>query len=224
MSNQGKVYLVGAGVGEIAYLTLRAKELISEADVIVYDALVNADSLSLAPRESIKIFVGKRGGRVSTPQVEINQLLVTYCQQGKQVVRLKSGDPLVFGRAAEEVKALKIANCEFELVPGISSVLAAPLIAGIPLTDKEASKCFVTLSAHQPENLDWQALAAIDTLVILMGTTAIPKIITHLVSAGRSPQEPIAIIHNCSQPGQRIFLGTLTDIVKKPRGSIFPRL
>ena len=145
-------------------------------------------------------------------------MLVTYCQQGKQVVRLKSGDPLIFGRAAEEVKALKIANCEFELVPGISSVLAAPLIAGIPLTDKEASRCFVTLSAHQPENLDWQALAAIDTLVILMGTTALPKIISHLVTAGRSPQEPIAIIHNCSQPGQRIFLGTLTDIVKKTEG------
>ncbi len=218
MSKQGKVYLVGAGVGELAYLTLRAKELLSQADVIVYDALVNSDLLSLAPSHSIKIFVGKRGGKISTPQSEINHLLVTHSQQGKIVVRLKSGDPLVFGRAAEEVKALKAANCQFEFVPGISSVLAAPLVAGIPLTDKDASSCFVTLSAHQPEKLNWQALALIDTLVILMGTIALPKIIAYLIEAGRSPQEKIAIIHNCSQPGQSIFLGTLTDIVKKTEG------
>lgn len=218
MSEQGKVYLVGAGVGNLAYLTLRAKELLSLADVIVYDALVNKDLLSLASRDSLKILVGKRGGKKSTPQSEINQLLVAHCQGGKQVVRLKSGDPLIFGRAVEEIKALNIAHCQFELVPGISSVLAAPLIAGIPLTDKDVSKCFVALSAHQPENLNWQALAAIDTLVILMGTIALPQIITYLIEAGRSPQEHIVIIHNCSQPGQRIFSGILTDIVKKTEG------
>jgi len=218
MSEQGKVYLVGAGVGELAYLTLKAKDLLSQADIVIYDALVSTDLLSLAPRDSIKILVGKRGGKISTPQVQINNLLVAHCHQGKQVVRLKSGDPFIFGRAVEEVNALKNANCQFELVPGISSVLAAPLIAGIPLTDKDVSSCFVTLSAHQPEKLNWQALALIDTLVILMGTTALPQITTYLIKAGRSPQESIAIIHNCSQPGQRIFLGTLTDIVKKTEG------
>lgn len=215
---KGKVYLVGAGVGDIAYLTVRAKELLSTTEVLIYDALVGDDLLELVPEDCLKLDVGKRGGKVSTPQEKINQLLVAYCCQGKQVVRLKSGDPLIFGRAMEEIKALQKADCDFELVPGISSVLAAPLLAGIPLTDKSLSSCFAVFTGHQPDSLNWHALANIDTLAILMGTRSLPTIINNLINAGRSPDEAIAIIHNCSQPGQKIFSGTLTDIVKKTEG------
>lgn len=218
INKKGKVYLVGAGVGNIAYLTVRAKELLSVAEVLIYDALVGDEILDLVPESCLKLDVGKRGGKVSTPQDKIDRLLVAYCCQGKQVVRLKSGDPLIFGRAMEEIQALEAANCDFELVPGISSVLAAPLLAGIPLTDKHLSSCFAVFTGHQPDSLNWDALADIDTLVILMGTRSLSTIINNLISVGKSPNEAIAIIHNCSQPGQKVFRGTLTDIVKKTEG------
>jgi uroporphyrinogen III methyltransferase / synthase len=214
-SNQGKVYLVGAGIGNVAYLTVKAWQLLSTAEVLIYDALVGDELLNLVPKTCLKLDVGKRGGKVSTSQDRINQLLVAYCTQGKQVVRLKSGDPLIFGRAMEEIQALVAANCNFELVPGISSALAAPLLAGIPLTDKHLSNCFAVLTGHQPDSLNWQALAGIDTLVILMGTRSLTAIIDRLITAGRKSDEAIAIIHDCSQSGEKIFVGTLTDIVKK---------
>ena len=166
---KGKVYLVGAGVGDERYLTIRGRELLTQAEVLIYDALVDQNLVRLVPLNCIQICVGKRGGKVSTPQAEINQLLINYCCQGKQVVRLKSGDPFVFGRANEEIAALEAADYDFELIPGISSTLAAPLLAGIPLTDKYLSRGYMVLSGHQPEHFDWSALAKIDTLVILMG-------------------------------------------------------
>jgi uroporphyrinogen III methyltransferase/synthase len=218
MNKKGKVYLVGAGVGNVAYLTVKAKELLSVAEVLIYDALVGDEILDLVPEDCLKLDVGKRGGKVSTPQDKIDRALVTYCCQGKRVVRLKSGDPLIFGRAMEEIKALQAARCDFELVPGISSVLAAPLLAGIPLTDKHLSSCFAVFTGHQPDSLNWDALAGIDTLVILMGTRSLSTIINNLINVGRSPDEAIAIVHNCSQPGQKVFRGTLTDIVKKTEG------
>ncbi len=218
MTEKGKVYLVGAGVGDIAYLTVRARELLSAAEVLIYDALVDQQILDLVSSECLKLEVGKRGGKASTPQNRINQLLVAYCLQGKQVVRLKSGDPLIFGRAIEEISALQTASCNFELVPGISSVLAAPLLANIPLTDRELSSCFAVCSGHQPGLLNWQALAAIDTLVIVMGTRTLPEIVNSLLQAGKNPHESVAIIRNCSQMEQEIFWGTLTDIVKNTEG------
>ncbi len=218
MQNKGKVYLVGAGVGDRAYLTLRAHQLLSRAEVLIYDSLVDLQLLDLVPDDCLKLNVGKRGGKVSTPQDKINQLLVAYCCQGKQVVRLKSGDPLIFGRSRDEITALDRANCNYELIPGISSALAAPLLAGIPLTDRDLSSCFAVCSGHQIEMLNWQALAKIDTLVILMGTRSLPEIVTKLIAQGRDSAEPIAIIRNCSQIGQKIFWGTLTDIVKKTEG------
>ena len=218
MENQGKVYLVGAGTGNADYLTLKGKQLLAHAEVLIYDALVDAQLLDLTPSNSLKLNVGKRGGAASTPQAKINQLLVAYCLQGKQVVRLKSGDPLIFGRATPEIATLQQAGCNFELVPGISSVLAAPLLAGIPLTDKDLSRCFAVMSGHQPEQLDWEALAKIDTLVILMGGRSLPIIRQNLLDCGRSKAEPIAIIRNCSRPEQQVFQGTLTDIVNKTEG------
>ncbi|MGK7892577.1 MAG: uroporphyrinogen-III C-methyltransferase [Xenococcus sp. (in: cyanobacteria)] len=218
MQNKGKVYLVGAGVGAKAYLTLRAAELLSRAEILIYDALVDLQLLDLVPDDCLKLHVGKRGGKVSTSQDKINQLLVAYCCQGKQVVRLKSGDPLIFGRSRAEITALQKANCNFELVPGISSALAAPLLAGIPLTDRDLSSCFAVCSGHDIKLLDWQSLAQIDTLVILMGTRSLPEILSKLIAQGRDPDESIAIIRNCSQIEQEIFWGTLTDIVKTTQG------
>jgi uroporphyrinogen III methyltransferase/synthase len=214
-NKQGKVYLIGAGPGDISYLTLKAKEILSQTEILIYDALVEPQLLALVPAECLKIDVGKRGERKNTPQSKINQLLTSYCLQGKQVARLKSGDPLVFGRLSPEIEALKAAKCDFELIPGISSALAAPLLAGIPLTDKIDSSCFAVLTGHNPELLDWQALARIDTLVILMGGKTLPLIVQKLQENGRSPSWPMAIIRNCGRENQRIWLGTLADIVEK---------
>jgi len=212
---KGKVYLVGAGVGNEDYLTVKGQTLLQEADVVVYDALVDRSLLKLVPLNCVHVCVGKRGGKASTPQAEIDRLLVDYCLQGRQIVRLKSGDPFVFGRANEEIAALQQANCDYELIPGISSTLAAPLMAGIPLTDKYLSRGYVVLSGHQPEILDWEALARIDTLVILMGGRSLPQIIKSLIASGRSPNEPIAIVRDCGRSQQQIFWGTLADILEQ---------
>ena len=211
---QGKVYLVGAGIGSEEYLTVRARRLLSVAEVLIYDALVDEALLKLVSTDCLPICVGKRGGKASTPQAEINRLLVAYCLQGKQIVRLKSGDPLIFGRAIEEIAALREAGCSFELVPGISSTLAAPLLAGIPLTDKNLSRCFAVVSGHQPEQLDWSALSGIDTLVILMGGRSLSQITQNLMAQGQSPDEPVAIVRHCGRPQQQVFWGTLADIVE----------
>jgi uroporphyrinogen III methyltransferase/synthase len=214
----GKVYLVGAGPGDVEYLTVRGQQLLTQAEVLVYDALVDAQLLQLVPPNCLKLDVGKRGGKPSTPQAEINQLLLAQCQLGKQVVRLKSGDPFIFGRSTSEIQALIAASCPFEVVPGISSALAAPLLAGIPLTDPVMSRCFAVVTAHEPAELDWQALARIDTLAILMGGRHLGEIVYQLQRYGRSHQTPIAIIQSCGRPQQQVWLGTLADIVKQTAG------
>ena len=219
----GIVYLVGAGVGKEEYLTVKAKQLLNVAEVLIYDALVDEELLDLATDDCLQLCVGKRGGQPSTPQEKINQLLVAYCLQGKRVVRLKSGDPFIFGRANEEIAALQEANCNFELIPGISSALAAPLLAGIPLTDKYLSRSFAVISGHQPEQLDWSALARIDTLVILMGGRSLATTIENLIANGRSPDLPVAIVRNCGRIDREVYRGTLSDIVESIAGiSISP--
>ncbi len=218
VSTIGKVYLVGAGIGDIGYLTVRSHQILASADTVVYDALISLELLDLVPTNCQKIDVGKRGGQPSTPQAEINQLLVTECQLGKQVVRLKSGDPFIFGRSASEIQALVAAGCHFEVIPGISSALAAPLLAGIPLTDPVLSRCFAVVTAHQPNDLNWEALAGIDTLVILMGGRNLKTIITHLHRHGRSLQTPVAIIHRAGSPQQQIWEGNLGNIPEKTAG------
>jgi uroporphyrinogen III methyltransferase/synthase len=214
----GKVYLVGAGPGNIEYLTIRAQQLLEQAEVLIYDALVDERLLTLVPPNCIKFDMGKRGGRPSAPQSEINQLMVEQCRQGKQVVRLKSGDPFIFGRATSEILSLQEANCPFEVVPGISSALAAPLLAGIPLTDTVLSRGFAVVSAHEPEELDWEALARLETLVILMGTRHLGEIVKQLQRHKRSPASPIAVIRACGRPEQQVWIGTLKDIVQQTTG------
>ncbi|MFB8791950.1 MAG: uroporphyrinogen-III C-methyltransferase [Potamolinea sp.] len=215
----GKVYLVGAGLGTVAYLTVRAQQLLTQAEVLVYDALVeDSELLQLISSDCLKFDVGKRGGKPSTPQAEINHLLVEQCQQRKQVVRLKSGDPFIFGRSSSEIQALLAAGCPFEVVPGISSALAAPLLAGIPLTDPVMSRGFAVVTAHEPDALDWETLARMETLVILMGGRHLGEIVYQLQRHSCSSQTPIAIIRWAGYPQQQIWTGTLADIVKKTAG------
>ncbi|MGA7935997.1 MAG: uroporphyrinogen-III C-methyltransferase [Kovacikia sp.] len=209
----GKVYLVGSGPGSGAYLTVRAYQLLAQAEVLVYDALVDAELLSLVPERCLKLDVGKRGGEPSMPQTEINRLLIEHCQQGQQVVRLKSGDPFIFGRAQTEIQALKAACCAYEVLPGLSSALVAPLLAGIPLTDPALSRCFAVFTAHDPDALDWEVLARMDTLVILMGGRQLPEIVHQLLHHGRSPRTRIAIIRWAGRPHQQVWESTLIDIV-----------
>ncbi len=218
MLNMGKVYLIGAGIGTIAYLTVRGKQILTQAEVLIYDALVDSQLLNLVPSNCLLINVGKRGGLPSFSQAEINQLLVIYALENKRVIRLKSGDPFIFGRANSEIQALQENNCSFEVIPGISSAIAAPLLVGIPLTDKELSQYFVVLTGHEPEKLNWLALAQIDTLVILMGGKHLSQIISFLLQNTRSPQTPIAIIKNSGRPNQQLWIGTLSDILEKIHG------
>ncbi|MEM9543219.1 MAG: uroporphyrinogen-III C-methyltransferase [Cyanobacteria bacterium P01_E01_bin.42] len=216
--SRGKVYLLGAGVGNLDSLTLKGDRLLRSAEVLIYDALIDDRLLLRVSPDCLKLEVGKRGGKPSTSQAEINRLLIAYCSQGKRVVRLKSGDPLIFGRAREEVEGLQNAGCDFEIVAGISSALMAPLLAGIPLTDKDLSCCFTILTAHQPEIFDWEALAKIDTLVILMGGRNLGRIVEYLEKNGRSPSHPIAIIRNAGSLDQQVWRGTLGNIQEQTRG------
>ena len=215
----GKVYLLGAGPGSVAYLTVRGYQLLTRAEVVVYDALVDGELLALVPETCETVLVGKRGGQPSMPQAAIDRQLVAYCQQGRQVVRLKSGDPFIFGRTTSEIQALKLAGCDFEVIPGISSALAAPLLAGIPLTDPVLSRCFAVLSAHEPLALDWPTLARLETLVILMGGQHLPLIVEQLQRYGKSSQTPIALIRWAGHPQAQIWSGTLTTILSETAGA-----
>jgi uroporphyrinogen III methyltransferase/synthase len=215
MGQTGRVFLVGSGTGTIAHLTVQAQQLLATAEVLLYDALAEGELLRLVPATCLKLEVGKRGGQPSLPQAEINRLMVEHCQQGQRVVRLKSGDPFIFGRSQAEIQALQAANCDFEVVPGLSSALVAPLLVGIPLTDPAFSRCFAVLSAHDPAAIDWQTIARLETLVILMGGQALPEIVQRLQQAGKSAQTPIAIVRWAGRPEQQFWEGTLADILRK---------
>jgi uroporphyrinogen III methyltransferase/synthase len=211
----GFVSIVGAGPGLPDYLTLQGRSRLERAEAIVYDALVSPELLELAPENCQRINVGKRGGQPSLKQSEIDRLLVDLCQQRLRVVRLKSGDPFIFGRTTSEIQALKAAGCGFEVIPGISSALAGPLLASIPLTDPVLSRSFAVVSAHEPDALNWQALAGIDTLVVLMGTQQLSVVVEQLLTHGRSPQTPVAIIRWAGHPQQQVWVSTLEAVVRQ---------
>ncbi len=214
----GTVYIVGAGPGRVDYLTLRGCRLLQQADCLVHDALVDPELLKLLPPACNIFDMGKRGGRPSPPQGEIDQLLVRLSQAGQQVVRLKSGDPFIFGRTASEIQALKEAGCPFEVVPGISSALAAPLLAGIPLTDPVWSHGFGVVTAHNPDLLDWPSLARLQTLVVLMGSQHLDEIIHRLQHNGCRSDMPVAIIRWGGHDQQQVWEGTLLSIRQVVRG------
>ena len=212
----GRVHLVGAGPGDPALLTLRAVELIARADVILHDRLIPPGILDATRAELV--YVGKQGGGPQMPQAEIDRLLVHYGTGGRTVVRLKGGDPFVFGRGGEEALALREAGIPFEVVPGVTAGIAASAYAGIPVTHRELSSAVAFVTGHEdpakPETaLDWPALAAFPgTLVFYMGVRSLPRIAEQLVAGGRSASEPVAVIERGTLPGQRTLLATLGDV------------
>jgi uroporphyrinogen III methyltransferase / synthase len=213
--SKGTVHILGAGPGSDLFLTVAGQALLSTADVVLYDALIDPKLLRLAPKTCIHLYVGKRGQESSTSQTDINQLLVSHCQQGKQVIRLKSGDPAIFGRVASEVQALQAAHCEVLVWPGLSSALSAPLLAGIPLTDPGLSNSITIASAHDPTSLDWEFLARSESLVVLMGGQSLQTIIQRLQQSGKPAETPIAIIRWGGWTQQQVWTATLATILDK---------
>lgn len=212
----GKVYLVGAGPGDPGLLTIKALEVLRIADVVVYDYLVNPDLLINLKDDAERIFVGKVGGGTQTPQSTINEILVQRAKEGKLVVRLKGGDPFLFGRGAEEALALKAVGVSFEIVPGVSAALAVPAYAGIPLTHRGLSSSIAILTGANAgagklaEDL-FNAREA-ETIVILMGIAHLPEITAQLVTLGRTLATPVAVIRWGTYSSQQIVTGTLETI------------
>lgn len=221
---QGRVCLVGAGPGDPGLLTVRALERLREAEVVVYDRLVNHAILDEAPPEALRIFAGKGVGSHCLAQAAIHALLVHHAALGRLVVRLKGGDPFVFGRGGEEALALAAAGIPFEVVPGISSAIAVPAYAGIPVTHRGVAASFAVLTGHEDVSkdrsaVDWSRLAtAVDTLVVLMAVATFPGIVRTLLAHGRPPETPVALIRWGTTEAQDVRVGTLADIVVRVRG------
>lgn len=221
----GKVYLTGAGPGDPDLLTVKALRLIRQADVILYDYLVNDEILHEAKNEALLVYVGKRENHHTIGQEKINVLLVEYALSYSKVVRLKGGDPLVFGRGAEEALHLLKHGISFEIVPGISSAIAVPAYAGIPLTHRGINTSFRVISGHQNSachtetnySFDAGILRENETLVILMGFCRLDEIIASLHNNGVSPLTPCAIIENGTMPNQKRIVATLDTIVEASR-------
>lgn len=212
---QGIVYLVGAGPGDPKLITVRGAEVLGVADVVVYDRLASPALLDLAHSSAERIYAGKEPGRSAMPQTEIDELLVDRALRGETVVRLKGGDPFVFGRGGEEMLACAEAGVSFEVVPGITSAIAAPALAGIPLTHRGVAQSFavVTGSTAHGDEVDLASVAtSTDTLVVLMAAGKLAAICAELVAAGRPSTEPAAIIQWAGTPEQRTIGGTLDDL------------
>jgi uroporphyrin-III C-methyltransferase len=201
------VHLVGAGPGDAGLLTVRGAELLRSADVVLYDSLAEASLLDLAPPSAERVFVGKRPG-APMPQEEINDLLIRHGRAHRTVVRLKGGDPFVFGRGGEEALALIEAGVPFEVVPGVTSAVAVPAYAGVPVTHRGLSTSFTVVTGHSRHEVDaeinWEALAATaDTLVVLMGVAHRAEIAVRLLAAGLAAETPVAAIQWGTRPEQR---------------------
>ncbi|MDR7523769.1 MAG: uroporphyrinogen-III C-methyltransferase [Armatimonadota bacterium] len=214
----GKVFLVGAGPGDPGLITVRGLAVLRQADVVVYDRLVHPALLEEAPPAARRIFAGKPTGRHALPQETINAILIAHARRGRRVVRLKGGDPFVFGRGGEEAEALAGAGIPFEVVPGVTSAVAVPACAGIPLTYRGLSSSFAVVTGHEAEDkdgpaVDWAALAAaVDTLVVLMGARSLPRIARALVRHGRAPDTPVAVVRWGTTEAQTTVTGTLGEM------------
>ena len=212
----GDVALVGAGPGDAGLLTLRGLQLIQLADVVLYDHLVSPEVLELVRRDAEKICVGKRASAHSLPQGEINRLLFTLASSGKRVVRLKGGDPFIFGRGGEEVQYLAKAGVPFQIVPGITAAAGVTAYAGIPLTHRDYAQSVLFITGHcrpDGEALDWSTLArGRQTLAIYMGTVKAAEISQQLIAHGRAPDTPVAVISRGTRPDQSVNIGTLAQL------------
>ena len=221
----GKVYLVGAGPGDPGLITVRGQYLLERAEVVVYDYLASRRLLKLIPKEAQLVYAGKRGGvkHVHT-QDEINKMLVDFALEGKTVIRLKGGDPFIFGRGGEELETLAAEGIPFEVVPGVTSATAAATYAGIPITHRDYTATVAFITGHEDptkadSNIDWSKIATgIGTIVVYMGIKNLPVIVRNLIDNGRSPDTPVAVVRWASTPEQRSVVGTLAtiaDIVKR---------
>ncbi len=212
----GRVYLVGAGPGDPDLLTLRAARLLAQADIVVHDHLVSADVLDLIGPRARLIYAGKENRHHTMEQDEINALLVRLAREGRQVIRLKGGDPFVFGRGGEELQALAEAGVSFEVVPGITAACGVSSYAGIPLTHRDHAQACVFVTGHLKDggsDIDWSALARPrQTVVIYMGLSALPEICEHLVAHGLSPDWPAAVVQQGTTLDQRVVSGTLETL------------
>src|SRR5436305_248991 len=217
---RGKVYLVGAGPDDPDLMTCKGLRCLREADVVLYDRLVNAALLAEAHAGATLVFVGKGPNRHTLPQKDINMLLITYAQQGNVVVRLKGGDPFIFGRGGEEAQALAEVGIPFEIVPGVSSAVAVPAYAGIPVTHRDYASSFTIVTGHEGMTHDsppvnWEALAALGgTIVVLMGVKGLPHFTERLIAGGLDPATPAAVIEQGTTQQQRTVTGTLATIAE----------
>jgi uroporphyrin-III C-methyltransferase/precorrin-2 dehydrogenase/sirohydrochlorin ferrochelatase len=219
---KGFVSLVGAGPGDPELWTVRAAKRVAEADLVLYDALVDADALRRLTRAQC-FCVGKRAGRASVEQETIDKLMIRAARQGKRVVRLKGGDPFVFGRGAEEAIALALAGVAFEIVPGVTTAVAAPELAGIPVTHRGVASAFLVLSGHTGDRLDetLRSVAANSvTIVVMMGLSARAEIASRLIAAGWLPETPAAIVCGAATQNEWTWTGVLKDLeaAAPPRG------
>jgi uroporphyrinogen III methyltransferase/synthase len=221
----GTVYLVGAGPGDPGLLTRHGADALARADVVVYDRLADNSMLGLAPSDAELIYVGKQAAVHAVPQWRINELLAEHALEGKCVVRLKGGDPFVFGRGAEEATHLRERGVPFIVVPGVSSSVAAPAYAGIPVTDRRYASSFAVITGHEDPTkphtrLDWAGIArGAYTLVFLMALTNLKAVAERLVAEGRAAETPAAVIERGTTPGQRVITGTLADIEARVRSA-----
>ncbi|MBW2107587.1 MAG: uroporphyrinogen-III C-methyltransferase [Deltaproteobacteria bacterium] len=219
--SSGKVYLVGAGPGDPDLITVKGKRCLQQADVVIYDHLASASLLRHVKPNAKTIYVGKRQGAHTLPQEEMNKLLVREAKNGRMVVRLKGGHPFIFGRGGEEAEALAAEHIPFEVVPGITSAVAAPSHAGIPLTHRRYAASVGIVTGHEDptkprSSIDWGKLATgVGTLVILMGVKNLPRITREIMTAGRDPKTPVALVRWGTTPKQTTVVGTLETIVEK---------
>ncbi len=224
MATEGKCVLAGAGPGDLGLVTLRAKEAIEHAEVVVYDYLCNPEILKWAPPDAEIVYAGKKAGRHTFTQAEINDLIVERARVGKQVVRLKGGDPFVFGRGGEEAEALAAAGIDFEVVPGVSAAIAVPAYAGIPITHRDVTSSFTVFTGHEdpakPESdLDYGSLVKSGgTLVMLMGVQRLEKVVTALSAHGAEPSMAVALVRWGTTGRQETITGTLENIVDRAAG------
>ncbi|MBI1807488.1 MAG: uroporphyrinogen-III C-methyltransferase [Ignavibacteria bacterium] len=217
---KGKVYIIGAGPGDPELMTVKGLKILQSADVIMYDALVNTELLSYVKESAEKIFVGKRAGAHCKRQEEINELLVLKAREGKLVLRLKGGDPFIFGRGGEELEALQNVGIKVEVVPGITAGIGIPTSLGIPLTHRRHSSSVVFLTGHEDptkdeQHVDWNSISRIDSIVIYMGVKRLHFIVDQLIQHGVSPLKPAAVIFDGTLPEEIVLTGTLEDIGEK---------
>ncbi|RLM15603.1 uroporphyrinogen-III C-methyltransferase [Gibbsiella quercinecans] len=226
--SQGEIALVGAGPGDVGLLTLRGLQVIQQADVVLYDHLVSEDVLELVRRDAERICVGKRAGAHSVIQEETNRLLVELAQQGKRVVRLKGGDPFIFGRGGEELQVAAAAGIPFQVVPGVTAAAGATAYAGIPLTHRDHAQSVTFITGHSRsdgEGLDWADLArARQTLAIYMGTMTAAEISQRLIAHGRAAETPVAVISRGTRPDQQVQIGTLQQLEQLAQQAPLPAL